>query len=205
MSLEIWLAFIVATSFISATPGPNMLLMLSHGTRYGWRATTATMSGAILGLALLLGLSALGVSSVLAASPLLFMALKIAGALYLIYLGYQCWNAGSTLSLPSSNADTTASRFKTGLAVALSNPKAILFAAAFLPQFLTPNAPQAPQWLILLSSFFIIEITWQLAYALGGMSLARWLESGRRIQIFNRCCALAFFAVGAALALAKIH
>ncbi|WP_027470064.1 LysE family translocator [Deefgea rivuli] len=204
MSLQIWLAFITATCFISATPGPNMLLMLSHGARYGWRATTATMSGAMLGLALLLGLSALGVSSVLAASPMLFMALKIAGALYLIYLGYQCWYAGSALSLPSANANTPSSRFKTGLAVALSNPKAILFAAAFLPQFLTPNAPQAPQWLILLSSFFLIEISWQLVYAWGGTSLARWLESGRRIQIFNRCCALAFFAVGAALALAKI-
>ncbi|QKJ66554.1 LysE family translocator [Deefgea piscis] len=203
MSLQIWLAFIATTCFISATPGPNMLLMISHGARYGWRATTATMAGTIVGLALLLGASAMGVSTILATSALLFTALKIIGALYLLYLGYQCWNAGSQLSLPSANADTPRARFRTGLTIALSNPKAILFAGAFLPQFINPSLPQAPQWLILLSSFFVIELSWQLIYALGGMSLARWLASGQRIKAFNRSCALAFFAVGGALAFAK--
>ncbi|QZA81718.1 LysE family translocator [Deefgea piscis] len=203
MSLQIWLAFIATTCFISATPGPNMLLMISHGARYGWRATTATMAGTIVGLALLLSASAMGVSTILAASALLFTALKIVGALYLLYLGYQCWNAGSQLSLPNANADTARARFRTGLTIALSNPKAILFAGAFLPQFINPNLPQGPQWLILLSSFFVIELSWQLIYALGGMSLARWLASGQRIKAFNRSCALAFFAVGGALAFAK--
>ncbi|MCB5196906.1 LysE family translocator [Deefgea salmonis] len=203
MSLQIWLAFIATTCFISATPGPNMLLMISHGARYGWRATTATMAGTIVGLALLLSASAMGVSTILAASAPLFTALKMVGALYLLYLGYQCWHAGSQLSLPNANADTPRARFRTGLTIALSNPKAILFAGAFLPQFINPSLPQGPQWLILLSSFFVIELSWQLIYALGGMSLARWLASGQRIKAFNRSCALAFFAVGGALAFAK--
>ncbi|SMC28551.1 Threonine/homoserine/homoserine lactone efflux protein [Andreprevotia lacus DSM 23236] len=203
MKLEIWLAFIAVTLFISATPGPNMLLMLSHGTRYGWRATLATMAGALCGLALLFTLSAFGLAAILAASATLFLILKLVGAAYLVYLGVQCWRAGESLSLPQAKSDTAWSRYRTGLTVALSNPKAILFAGAFLPQFISPSLPQGQQWLVLLSTFFVIEGMWQVAYAAGGHQLANWLRHPGRIRIFNRSCGSAFFAVGGALALAR--
>jgi threonine/homoserine/homoserine lactone efflux protein len=199
MNFNLWLLFIGSTLFISATPGPNMLLMLSHGVRYGWRSTLTTMAGAILGLSLLISLSVLGVGALLAASATLFTLLKVAGALYLLYLGFQSWRAGDTLQLPTQQANSPAARFKTGLAVALSNPKAILFAGAFLPQFIDVQLAQAPQWAILLSSFFIIEISWQIAYAWGGHRLANYLQKPGRIRFFNRCCAAAFFAVGGML------
>ncbi|KAF0811974.1 Homoserine/homoserine lactone efflux protein [Andreprevotia sp. IGB-42] len=203
MQLEIWLAFVATTLFISGTPGPNMLLMLSHGTRYGWRATLATMSGALLGLALLFTLSAFGLAAILKASATLFLLLKLVGAAYLIYLGVQCWRAGESLSLPQAKSDSAASRFRTGLAVALSNPKAILFAGAFLPQFITADRPQGRQWLILLCTFFVIEAVWQVAYAAGGTGLANWLRHPGRIRVFNRSCGSAFFAVAGALAFAR--
>jgi threonine/homoserine/homoserine lactone efflux protein len=203
MNLNLWLVFLGTTLFISATPGPNMLLMLSHGARYGWQATLSTMAGAITGLAILIGLSALGVGAILAASVTLFTGLKIIGALYLVYLGVQCWKAGNSLHLPNSEAASPQARFKTGLAVALSNPKAILFAAAFLPQFIDLQLPQAPQWAILLTSFFIIEISWQIAYAWGGHRLATWLQVPLRVRFFNRACGAAFFLVGGMLAFAR--
>ncbi|WP_410500180.1 LysE family translocator [Chitinibacter sp. S2-10] len=203
MSLNLWLLFLGTTLFISATPGPNMLLMLSHGVRYGWQATLATMAGAMTGLSILIGLSAVGVGAILMASATLFTALKIVGALYLVYLGWQCWQAGDEMQLPSKDANSPKARYQTGLAVALSNPKAILFAGAFLPQFIDVNQPQSTQWVILLSSFFIIEISWQVAYAWGGHRLADWLQGKGRIRFFNRSCAAAFFAVGGLLAFAK--
>ncbi len=203
MNFNLWLAFLATTLFISATPGPNMLLMLSHGVRYGWQATLATMAGAITGLSILIGLSAVGVGAILAASVTLFTVLKVVGALYLVYLGIQCWQAGDTLRLPDANANSTKARFQTGLAVALSNPKAILFAGAFLPQFIDLKLPQGPQWAILLASFFVIEISWQIAYAWGGNRMASWLQGVGRIRAFNRGCGAAFFAVGGMLALAR--
>lgn len=203
MPLDLFFAFIVTTLFISATPGPNMLLMLSHGARYGWRATLATMAGALSGLALLIGLSALGLATILAASAELFLVLKLVGAAYLVYLGWQCWRAGIELKLPAAMGETAQARYRTGLAVALSNPKAILFAGAFLPQFINAQLPQGPQWAMLLATFFVIESSWQLAYAVGGVGLARWLSAPRRVRFFNRGCGLAFWAVGGMLALAK--
>jgi threonine/homoserine/homoserine lactone efflux protein len=200
MNLNLWIIFVASTIFISATPGPNMLLMLSHGARYGWRATLATMAGAISGLAILIGLSALGVGAILMASPALFQGLKLVGGVYLIYLGVQCWRAGETMNMPEKSANTAYARYQTGFTVALSNPKAILFAGAFLPQFIDLNQPQEPQWLILLVSFFCIESLWQVAYAWGGHQLAQWLLAPGRIRRFNRCCALAFFLVGSLLA-----
>jgi threonine/homoserine/homoserine lactone efflux protein len=203
MSMTIWLTFIATTFFISATPGPNMLLMLSHGTRYGWQATLATMSGALAGLGLLFALSAFGMATILATSATLFLIFKLIGAVYLIYLGWQCFKAGSNLEMPNSSADSAARRFRLGLTVALSNPKAILFAAAFLPQFINTSQPQAGQWAILLSSFFIIEAGWQMAYAAGGARLGNWLQGPNRIKRFNQGCGAAFFTVGGLLAAAQ--
>jgi threonine/homoserine/homoserine lactone efflux protein len=203
MSLATWLAFIATTFLISGTPGPNMLLMLSHGTRYGWQGTLATMAGAITGLYFLFALSAFGMATILATSATLFLIFKIAGALYLIYLGWQCFRAGDSLQMPDAAADSAARRFRLGLTVALSNPKAILFAGAFLPQFIDTSRPQMGQWLVLLGSFFIIEASWQVAYAAGGARLGSWLKGPNRIKRFNQGCGAAFFTVGGLLAVAQ--
>ncbi|MDR3430092.1 LysE family translocator [Silvimonas sp.] len=203
MRFDLWLAFIATTLLISATPGPNMLLMLSHGTRYGWKATTSTMAGAFTGLGILFTASAFGLAAILAASATLFFVLKLIGAAYLVYLGWQSWKAGSELALPKANSDTASSRYRLGLTVALSNPKAILFAGAFLPQFVDPHLPQQQQWIVLLATFFVIESSWQVAYAAGGAKLAAWLASPSRVKMFNRGCGGAFFAVGGLLAFAR--
>ena len=202
MRFDLWLAFVATTLLISGTPGPNMLLMLSHGTRYGWKRAVSTILGALTGLAILFSASAFGLAAILAASATLFIVLKVVGAVYLVYLGVQCWRAGSNMSLPRAESDSSAARYRQGLAVALSNPKAILFMGAFLPQFVDPKLPQQHQWLVLLLTFFVIEGTWQVVYAAGGARLASWLANPRRIKVFNRSCGGAFFTVGGLLALA---
>jgi threonine/homoserine/homoserine lactone efflux protein len=90
--------------------------------------------------------------------------------------------------------------FRRGFLVAASNPKAILFAAAFLPQFITPSAARLPQFAILVVSFALIEGGWYVAYALGGKRIALYLRQARTLRLFNRLTGGAFVGFGALMA-----
>ena len=83
--------------------------------------------------------------------------------------------------------------------MSLSNPKAILFFAAFFPKFLNIQLPMMPQYLILTLTFFVIETIWQLIYTVGGKTLAAWLQQGRRLMWLNRLCGLIFILIAAGL------
>jgi threonine/homoserine/homoserine lactone efflux protein len=157
MTWSSWWLFVASTLFISATPGPNMLLAFQYGLNYGTRKTLYTLAGLSCGLLILLCLSIAGVSLVSTQMPVVFQALKAVGAVYLLYLGWQAWQAqGAALEGPLVRVQPSRVRlFKVGLAVSLSNPKAILFFAAFFPQFVNHNQPQLPQYLILMASFFM--------------------------------------------------
>ena len=207
MTWSSWWLFVASTLFISATPGPNMLLAFQYGLNYGTRKTLYTLAGLSCGLLILLCLSIAGVSLVSTQMPVVFQALKAVGAVYLLYLGWQAWQAqGAALEVPLVRVQPSRVRlFKVGLAVSLSNPKAILFFAAFFPQFVNHNQPQLPQYLILMASFFVIETLWQLIYVLSGRSLAQWLKQGRRLLYLNRSCAViyALIAVGLLMEVAR--
>lgn len=189
-----WWLFVLSNFVISATPGPNMLLAFQYGLNYGVRKTLYTLAGLSVGLLMLLGLSIAGVSWVSSRWPAWFELGKAAGALYLAYLGWQAWRASTTLSVHTAVrvVPTPSKLFRVGLGVSLSNPKAILFFAAFFPQFVHAALPTLPQYLILTASFFAIETLWQLIYSYSGKTLAHWLQQGRRLQYLNRCCALIF-------------
>jgi threonine/homoserine/homoserine lactone efflux protein len=94
---------------------------------------------------------------------------------------------------------TPAQLFKTGVWVSLSNPKAILFFAAFFPKFINFSAPLLPQYLMLTVGFFMIEITWQLVYTMSGKKLSDWLQLGNRLMWLNRLCGLIFIIIAIAL------
>ncbi|WP_374352576.1 LysE family translocator [Chitinimonas sp.] len=203
MSLQLWLAYLAAVFVISGTPGPNMLLAMTHGIHHGLGTTArSTMVGLLAGLAVILGVSLGGLGAVLLASQHAFEAVKYLGAAYLIYLGIKTWR-----SADQSNLDTTGrpdasgawARFRIGVLVSLSNPKAILFGVAFFPQFLNPQQAIAPQAAILLGSFMAIETGWMCIYAGGGAKLASWLKRGQRMRWFNRTAGGAFVGAGVLL------
>ena len=89
--------------------------------------------------------------------------------------------------------------------IALSNPKAILFFAAFFPKFVDASLPQAPQYLVLTVSFFVIETVWQLIYTVSGKALAAWLQQGRRLQNLNRVCGAIFILIAVSLLWDSMH
>jgi threonine/homoserine/homoserine lactone efflux protein len=89
--------------------------------------------------------------------------------------------------------------FRTGIWVSLSNPKAILFFAAFFPKFINFSAPLWPQYILLTAGLFLSETIWQIVYTLGGTKLASWLDVGNRLAWLNRACGVIFLLIAAAL------
>lgn len=207
MSLQTWWLYVVTVFFVSATPGPNMLLVMTHGARHGLRPAAGTMAGCMTALIAMMSISAAGLGAVLKAWPMVFDTLRYAGAAYLIYLGYKSWRSpvdtrdAASLSAPAAAEDSSFSKlFKSGFLVAASNPKAILFAAAFLPQFIDPVAAKLPQFSILLGTFAVIEMSWYLVYATGGLRIAPYLREARVLKAFNRISGGVFMGFGALMA-----
>ncbi|QOF94714.1 LysE family translocator [Novacetimonas hansenii] len=227
MTLHSWWLFSVAVFLLCAIPGPNMLHVLTRSVHFGVRRTTAAMAGCLLALLVALGASAAGLSAALAASPKLFGVLRVAGACYLVFLGLKAWRADAgtpppqgdgqgdgqamadmtsdaiSAATPDPAGTTTFALFRGGFLVAISNPKLLLFAAAFFPQFINPAAPRLGQFSILVATFATIETAWYMIYALGGRKMAAYLERPTLKRAFNRITGGIFIGFGAILLRAR--
>ncbi|WP_394789036.1 LysE family translocator [Rhodoferax sp.] len=205
MSLHTWWLFLMMTFVVSATPGPNMLLVMTSSARFGFAAAVATMAGCMLVMVLMMGISAAGLGALLQSFPAVFNTLRWLGAAYLAYLGVKCWrepvaeDAGGAV-VKTAAVPAYSSLFRQGVLVAGSNPKAILFAVAFLPQFIDAAAPQLPQFSILLLTFSVIEAGWYLVYAGSGKSLAKLLRRASVLKMFNRATGGVFVGFAAVMA-----
>lgn len=204
-----WWLFVGMTFLVSATPGPNMLLVMSQGARFGLRAAVMTMAGCMTALLCMMSISAAGLGALLHSFPAVFDALRYLGAAYLAYLGYKLWRAGLPSPAaegggePASPVRSGGSYYRQGLAVAASNPKAIVFSAAFFPQFIQPEWPALPQFGILLLTFTVIEVAWYLIYALSGHKLSRYLQQTHVLKNFNRVTGGVFVGFAALMAASR--
>lgn len=208
MSLQTWWLFVLMTFVVSATPGPNMLLVLSHSARFGLRPAMATMLGCMTSLLAMMSISAAGLGALLQTFPAVFDALRLGGAAYLAYLGVKSWCApvpDQPAGVPRvlERVVTPAALFRQGMLVAASNPKAILFAVAFLPQFINPMLPQVPQFGLLLATFTAIEVGWYFVYAASGKRLSIYLQRANVLRAFNRLTGGAFIGFAALMATVK--
>lgn len=200
MSLHVWWIYVTAVFLISATPGPNMLHVMTQSIVHGPRKAMMTMAGLMSAILLCLMASALGLGAMLKASPRLFDMLRYAGVAYLVWLGIKAWRAPVVAS--ESNATPSMSGlslYGTGFLTGLANPKLIVFAAALFPQFIDTGRPFTIQLAILVISFVVIESFWYSVYALGGLRLKRWLEPAHRQRLFNRGTGVLFVGFGGAL------
>lgn len=202
MALETWLIYLVAAIGLSLTPGPNGLLCLTHGVRFGLARTVYTVLGGILGFMGLIALSMAGMGALLAASEQAFTVAKWLGAAYLVYLGIRTWRAPPPrVRLPGrteADGETAAWRlFSQGFLVATSNPKALIFFAAFLPQFIDPEGSWLLQFAILGGTFGIVEFVYELVLAGTAQRIAPWLGSNGRT--FNRLAGATFVGIGGVL------
>ncbi|MBO9574567.1 MAG: LysE family translocator [Sphingobium sp.] len=190
MALHTWWLYVTAVFIISSTPGPNMLHCMTRSVQVGVRRSGFAMAGLLSAVLLCLFASAAGLGALLKTMPQLFNILRIAGAAYLIYLGWKAWRSPVTSGDESEGAAPAAPSalrlYRDALFVGLSNPKLIIFAAALFPQFIDAQLPYGPQLAILVSTFAASDILWYLIYAMGGARLALWLRSESRQRLFNR-------------------
>lgn len=202
MNLATWWIFACATALIAASPGPNMLHIMTVSVRHGFARSVIAMAGCLTAVVLAVTVSSLGLGALLTASRPLFETLRWIGIAYLLWLGWKAWSApvGGPAEIARAAAPVPAAHlYRTALFTGLSNPKLIVFAAAFFPQFIHADRPWGPQFAILVGTFAVIEVGCYVAYATGGRQLAQWLSSARRQRLFNRGTGGLFFAFGAGL------
>ncbi|HYG85751.1 MAG TPA: LysE family translocator [Azospirillum sp.] len=206
MTLELWMVYVLAAVGLSLTPGPNGLLSLTHGVRFGAARTVFTVLGGVVGFLVLVAASLAGLGALLAASESAFTIAKWIGAAYLVYLGLRLWKAPP----PAVNAPTPdgadrvvgAGRlFLQGFLVATSNPKAMIFFAAFLPQFMAPEAGFWTQFVVLGGTFAVVEFLYELVLAGLAQRIAPWLS--RHGCWFNRITGSMFVGIGGIMATAS--
>ena len=201
MELHTWLVYLLAATGLSLSPGPNGLLALTHGALHGRRKATWTVLGGALGFVAVIALSMFGIGALLQTSLLWLAVLKWLGGAYLVWLGIQVWRSPPIGVSPLAAAGPRAgwSMFRQGALSALTNPKGILFFAAFLPQFIDPARSLVLQFVVMAGSFAAIEIATELLIAGMAHRISPWLARvGKR---FNRACGGVFVAIGAALPL----
>lgn len=168
MPLDLWLTFVVASTALLLIPGPTVLLVLSYALSQGKRVAMASANGVALGDLVAMTASLVGLGALVLASATLFTVLKWVGAVYLVYLGIKLLRSTPTKGLEAPEGAATDGRgvFWNAAAVTALNPKSIAFFIAFVPQFVSVNAPLLPQFAILIATF--VGLAWinALAYAL---------------------------------------
>jgi len=202
VSLHTFWLYLGAVVLISATPGPNILYVTTRSIRFGFGAAMLGMTGCLLALAAVLAASVVGISAFMLAVPAAFDILKIAGAAYLIWLGVQAWRAPVADLAPTASPRETASRFahfRGGFLVGISNPKLLVFAAAFFPQFIATDAPWLPQFALLVATFLSIEACTYIMLGLSARGLSRWLGQAVWQRRLNRLSGVIFAGFGCAL------
>ena len=167
MPLDLWLAFVAASTALLLIPGPTVLLVLSYALSQGRPVAVASAAGVALGDLVAMSASLLGLGALVMASATLFTVLKWVGAVYLVWLGWTLLRSAPRegLSLPATEIGARGV-FTHAAAVTALNPKSIAFFIAFVPQFIAPAAPLLPQFAILTATFVALAALNALAYAL---------------------------------------
>lgn len=196
-----YLVYIILAITITTIPGPAVILTIKNSIRYGYKIASVNIFANFVAMVILATLSAIGLGAIIHTLPELFFAMKLAGCLYLIYLGYKAWNAPYIEM--NDNKPTTKKEiflvFKEGFIVGISNPKAIAFFSALFPQFIDTTRAFAPQFLTLILTIEIISCIVLLLYAIFSSFASPYLSKQKPMKIFNRLSAGAFFGFGVAL------
>ncbi len=201
MDFGLWLVYLVASVGLALTPGPNGMLALTHGAMHGVRKTIGTISGGVLGFGLVIAMSMFGIGALLAASAQLLIAMKWIGGAYLVYLGIQIWRSPAIgiHQGKSQGSVNVIQLFRSGFLTAVTNPKAILFFVAFLPQFIDANRNLGIQFLILAATYMVVEFVYEFVVATLADRIKPFLQRiGKRL---NRVFGSVFVVIGIALPL----
>lgn len=203
MNLGTYLLFLPACFAINLAFGPNNLLSVTNGARWGVRAAVQAAVGRLVAFALMIAVAGIGMGALLATSALAFNIVKWLGAAYLVWLGIRLLRAPAP---PLATAESTHKKApdlraltRQEFGVAIGNPKAILVFTAFFPQFVAPQA-YAMSYLLLGLSFLLLEVVAIALYALLGARVRRLAHGGPALRWFNRASGTMMIGFGLLLA-----
>lgn len=203
MDWTVYSAFVVASFILGVAPGPDNLFVLVQSATYGARAGLWVVAGLLTGLVIQTLAVALGVAAIVAASPMLFWAIKIAGACYLVYLAVMAWRAGGVQEGRMLATTDALALWRRGVIMNITNPKVLIFFLAFFPQFLLQNSdvPIVVQMIVLGITFMLTTSVVFGGVALGAGVLADKLRTPKVQFYLNKTAAVIFvgLAVGTLL------
>lgn len=203
MSYQVWFAYMLACWVISISPGAGAIASMSSGLSYGFRRGYWNALGLQLALIVQIGIVAAGVGVLFATTPWAFLVVKWFGVLYLLYLAYLQWNAPiQSIEVKTENKPKTIPMLILhGFLVNMSNPKAIVFLLAVLPQFLDLSKPQWIQYVIMAVTMITIDLIVMAGYTGLAAKVLRLLKSPKQQKYMNRTFAILFSCAAALLSL----
>ena len=189
MNLELWIAFVAASSVLLIIPGPTILTVISYSISHGHRVKLPLIAAVALGDSTALVMSLVGLGTLLAQSAFWFGVVKWIGGLYLLYLGVRLFMVG--IKPPENSSDNTKQSgwhlFANTYLVTALNPKGIIFFIAFLPQFISPAYAVSQQLWILAVTFVALAVFNATLYAMFAGQARELLSSAKTQKIFNFC------------------
>ncbi|MFT5706689.1 MAG: threonine/homoserine/homoserine lactone efflux protein [Oceanospirillaceae bacterium] len=200
MDLFVLFLFIPACFALNMIPGPNNLLSMANGQRYGFKYALGAGLGRVIAFVVMIFLAATGLATVLYASETIFLSIKIVGACYLFWVAYNLWNAKvCEVEAQKQYHNSIYQLAKQEFLLAAGNPKAILIFTAFLPQFIDSAQDAGYQFFILGAVFLCLEFLAISIYAIFGVYLRNWFSKPNMRKIFNRSCAFIIGSIGISL------
>ena len=185
MSLQAYLAFVAACIALALLPGPVVTLLIANGLRHGTRAALINCAGAQAGLAIVIGIVAIGLTSLMATMGYWFDWVRFAGAAYLVWLGIKLIRSPVEGVDAETPPPPRGGFFLQGFLVLLSNPKVLVFFGAFIPQFMDMSKDHFPQVALLGVTFMVTAAISDAIYALLA-GRARLFFSARRTRLVSR-------------------
>lgn len=203
MSYQIWIAYMLACWVISISPGAGAIASMSSGLNYGFKQGYWNVLGLQLALLLQIGIVAAGAGVLFATTPWAFLAVKWFGVGYLLYLAYLQWTAPmQSIEIQQDLPNTSRSKLVLyGFLVNMSNPKAIVFLLAVLPQFLDLSKPQWIQYVIMAATMITIDLIVMAGYTGLAAKVLRLLKSPKQQKYMNRTFAVLFACAASLLSL----
>jgi len=201
MTIELYLAYVLACVVVVIVPGPNVTVIIANSLRHGTRAGLLSVAGTQAGVAVMLAVLMAGLSTLVATMAWWFDWLRLLGAAYLVWLGIKLWRSAGDIG-EAAAAPRGDGFFWQGFVVLLSNPKALLFFGAFIPQFINPAGDVSMQVFVLGLTFMGVALVLDGGYALlaGG---AGHLLSRQRVRLVSRLSGSFLIGGGIWLALAR--
>ena len=204
MSVELYLAYLLACFVITIIPGPTVTLIVANSLAHGTRAGLLNVAGTQLGLGLMMLVLIVGLSSIIATMGVWFDWLRFIGAAYLIWLGWKLLRSTGALDSPDAAPAPRGGFVMQGFLVLLGNPKALLWFGAFIPQFVDPTTDYVWQVVLLGLTAMATAAISDGGYAVlaGG---ARTMMSRSRVRLVSRLGGLCLIGGGAWLALTRVR